>query len=236
MWSSPSPSSLSFSLRTVFVSCLLAVAAAGPASATLVTLAGNLGPGDSYNTSAAWFLVDNNGPFTGATKLAVSFIAPSDATLVSLRAAVLYYGTTANQTYYFSFAADNGSGAPGATVETFTTAPVSTGSSFNTLLTFNSTLNVALTAGAKYWLVMDDFTNSTSSVRTGAWYLNNTGAGGLSYFNGTWNAISNPAPAFDVLAEVSAVPEASAVLMLTAALAAALTWTAKNSLSCTKRK
>ncbi len=209
-------------LRVVLAAAIALGATVAPAPAAV--LFSNLGPGDSYSQGGAWGLVVANGPFSGATQLAQSFVAPADASLDSVRAAVAYFGSTADQTYTFAFAADNGSGAPGAVLESYTGPSVTTGASaVRTILDFSSALNIQIEQGETYWVVMTGFTNTTDSVRTGRWAVNDQGAAGISYFNGAWNAIGSVSAAFQVNATLNetpvTTPEPASALLLLGALA-----------------
>ena len=180
----------------------------------------NLGLGDTYNTSVAWALISNNGAFTGATQLAAAFTPTANYRLETIRAAVGYFGTTADQTYHFAIAQDNGAGAPGTVLESYTVNSVTTGPSYSALVVLTSALHPELALGVQYWVIMTDFTNTTNSARTGRWRLNTTSASGISYYTGGWHAISNPSPAFDVAGTL--VPEPSTALLFPAALGALL--------------
>lgn len=190
---------------------------AGSASAGVIY--SNLGAGDSFSSNAYWTLQTTNGVFSGATQLAKSFVPSADEPLTSVQAAVNYYGGTSNQVYSLYLARDvsgrPGTSGEGAIVESWTSTPYNAGSTGGfALIDLPSTTNATLIAGQTYWLVMSNFTSSatTSTIRTGGWVLNNTGAGGLSaLINSTWTAYSNGSPAFRIN---GTVPEPASLALL----------------------
>ena len=189
-----------------------AVIFAGAAGAT--TLFTDFGPGQTYNTTSAWF-IGGSGAAVQAS-VAASFSPSVTATLDSLDLGVnAFAGTTS---FTVEITADS-SGAPGAVLESFSLTGI-TGTP--TVRSLTSILHPSLSSLSTYWIAV--FAGGTTTE--GGWNWNSVGRTGLAGSadgGSTWSVDSIDAtPAFDVIGTAPGVPEPTTWVLLAAPLAAML--------------
>jgi hypothetical protein len=198
--------------------CVLALmASAGKAGATTL-LAGNLGPGNSYQTGTGNSWADG-GPDN--TSNAVSFTTTSgqDFTLDSIQFADNWF--VGIDTLHIGFL--QGSDLNSAMLlESFT---VSAPTMFNSYLyTVNSVSNPLILAGNTYFITQ--FVTDPSGATTWGWQVNDQGQTGYFAQIGTagWFAETGDTPAFAVYGSPVApppVPEPSSIVLFGTGLASA---------------
>jgi hypothetical protein len=197
-------------LFIVGLASLVLLGCAATARATSITY-NNFGSGDSYNTGFGFFVGVVNGG--GNVVQAETFTPTTSGTLASIVLALEYLSVGPNAGTV-SVDADVG-GVPDGVLESFAVNNLPPDDLlFHTPLTLNDTVNLALTAGTPYWIVV----STTSEL---AWQLNTTGMHGgeaQSTDGGTsWITFppSTPQAAFRVTQnDVAAVPEPASLVLL----------------------
>ena len=174
-----------------------------------IKLGGNLGPGDSYDTSFG-LLVGND---FGGDNLAEgsSFVSSATAQVTALKIALSCFDTGfCPDDFTVALDADN-SNQPGTALESFTVSAASLGAlgNNNPVIVLSSILHPTLSAGTQYWVTVSSDLNDTI-----IWNWNSTGdtsAEAESIDGGsTWFSPSGNTPgAFEV-----STPEVNSVLLL----------------------
>ncbi len=185
------------------------VARADAARASSITY-NNFGSGDDYNLTTGALTGSFNG---GNVANGQTFTPTTSGTLASLTLALEFIAGTNAGTV--SVRADAG-GTPDGSLESFTVSNLpSFDGNFHTPITLNDTLNLVLTAGTRYWIVV-----STAPTNTLAWNLNTTGATGVAQSpdgGTTWSTFGDaPRGALRVTQNdtVATVPEPTSLLLL----------------------
>lgn len=177
-----------------------------PAPAQVVVF-NSFGAGNTYSHATVWAV--KGAATSGGYRGQAEFFTPDiSGDLYSIMLATYRVSGSALSNFYL--AEDNGSGSPGAILESFNNMLNVTG-----LLTLNSTVKPLLLAGEKYWLCDEPAAGSSYN----GWYYNNLGlADGFAFDRAEWgwSAVSPPAPSSGVFQiSVTPVPEpASATLGL----------------------
>jgi hypothetical protein len=146
---------------------ILIAVLAGSAHGTV--LYSTFGLADEYDQSSGWTV-----GMESFNQAAAVFIPSRNATLDSIRVATFYVEGPNN--FNVHIAPDAG-GVPGAPLESFT--GLSFAAAFSgpaNILTLNSALNPALSAGTLYWVVMN---TPDAPDAWGAWNVSNQGANGV---------------------------------------------------------
>jgi hypothetical protein len=157
--------------------CLVAFVAVGDSCAEADVIYNNFGPGDSYSTS-------NNGwgvqyPVDGQI-VGVPFTPTETVQFDDLTAAFTFLGGSGSLDVFLQ---QDAAGAPGTILESF-----STSNGFDLgVITFDSVLRPALSAGTTYWIVAE----ASSPGANYGWRqsLSDTSTMGDA-FNGTWITFS----------------------------------------------
>ena len=168
------------------------------------TLYSNLGPGSSFDTSAAWSGMASGFPF------AWQFTAASTGYATSIEAPIVpTFAGAGPVTVAFSIRSDSG-GTIGSSLDS--TDMVSVGMAGSPVLA-NAALggSALLTAGVKYWLYGVGNAQWT-------WYRNSTGVSGPGHYNGNYWA-PDVMTAFRVNGRTVGVPEPGTLALLGLGLA-----------------
>ena len=154
-----------------FASVLFVGAALGALPAFSGTIYSNLGPGDSYNSGAAYGI----GPvFSFNSIVGESFVPGSNFQFSDARLALAAPGGGGTQTGVY-LEDDNG-GNPGAIIDSLVEQTPLLGGA-GSVIQFNCASCPALTAGKTYWIVAAPANNNYS-----IWMYNNTGDNsGIAY-------------------------------------------------------
>jgi hypothetical protein len=123
--------------------------------------------------------------------------ACSDFNFTSAEAALQYF-SGANQVT-FGIRSD-ASGLPGTLLQTFVATNIPSVSPGSIVL-FNATARLVLSAGSTYWLTSEQYSPDDTQV---SWRFNNQGSAGLSIriSTGAWVNGSQPTPAFRIMGRV----------------------------------
>lgn len=159
------------------------------------TIFTTFGPGQTFDLASSYGVASVQG-------VASSFQPLFTATLNVIDVAMSYSSGTNS---FNIILAANGSGVPGATIESFNVTGVG---GVGTIETVNSTLHPLLSTGTTYWIEV--LPGSANSV--GAWNRNNQGLLGNQALlsSGSWNAqVGDRMNAFDV--QGTGVPEPSSL-------------------------
>lgn len=194
-----------FFLGLIFLSALDAFAQA-PIVVSPVVVFNSFGAGNTYSTAVVWAVsgASTSGGYRGQAEFFTSAVSGylSSMTLAT-------YHVSGSSLSNFTLAEDNGSGAPGSILETFSNVSNPTG-----LLTLNSAADPLLQAGTQYWLCDEPATATSYN----GWYYNNQGrANGFAFERSQWSwaAIPSPAPNSGVFSvSVLAVPEPTVLAFL----------------------
>jgi hypothetical protein len=154
-------------IRAASIAFLLAIAIMTPQkSASAAWLAGNLGTGNSFNTSAGYALSGPHPASGSSENLAVEFSFTGTApVLFSSAQLALQFHSGANQVTVALMSST--AGVPGTVLETMS---LSVAGATATLYTVTSTVNTVLYANTNYWLAAD--VSGTSDM---TWMENNQG-------------------------------------------------------------
>lgn len=192
--------------RRLALVLMLIFGSAGAAQGAV--LYSNLGPGDSYFTSAGTYPVWNLSS-GGFIHRAASFTVPGSGTVQFGSAELGFHLQNGSNSANVRLAAD-ASGLPGSTIESINiTLPAP--SATPGLVTATSATNPTLTAGSTYWIIAS--VNFAQTMAT--WGPNSTGAMGgnatrTNFMNGQW--ISQGPSGVPSLRVNSLVPEPSTAL------------------------
>lgn len=141
----------------------------------LTSIYSDFGAGFTYSTATAWG-VEGASESSGYRGQAEFFTPSVTCNLNYIKLATYHAGGSSLCNYFI--AQDDGSGAPGTILESFTNVTSPTG-----ILQLNSVLDPQLTAGTQYWLCMEPATSTTSE----GWFYNNQGvANGFAYEHSEW--------------------------------------------------
>ena len=168
----------------------------------------DFGPGFSYSTATVWGV--EGASVSGGYRGQAQFFTPSFNCTLSYFELATYHSSGSRLSNFF-LAQDNGAGAPGAILESFTNVTTPTG-----LLTLNSVLDPVLTAGTQYWLCMEPGADTSLN----GWYFNNQNVqSGFAFERSEWSWAPIPAPAppsgtFQVVGIPVPTPEPSAASLL----------------------
>jgi hypothetical protein len=171
-------------MKPIKLAILTFIALAGivvPTPAQVVVF-NSFGPGNTYNSGIAWAVsgASSSGGYRGQAE----FFTPGISGYLS-SILLATHRVSGSRLSDFYIAQDNGSGTPGAILESFTNIQNANG-----LLTLNSTVQPLLQAGTEYWLCDEP----TADNSYNGWYQNNQGyAPGFAYERSEWGWEAVPA-------------------------------------------
>jgi hypothetical protein len=190
------------SIRLVSSAVVILMGMVISASAQVVVY-NSFGPGNSYDTTTKWAVsgASTSGGYRGQAE---AFTPGISGDLSSIVLATAHINGSALSDFFI--AQDNGSGAPGTILESFSSTQNANG-----LLTLNSVAQPLLQAGTQYWLC-DEPSTSTS---LNGWYENNQGQNGFAFERSEWgwSAVAGPPASGVFKVSVTAVPEPSAAML-----------------------
>jgi hypothetical protein len=167
----------------------------------------DFGSGLSYGTAVVWGV--EGASVSGGYRGQAQFFTPSFNCTLSYIEMATYHKSGSPLSNFF-LAQDDGSGAPGSIVESFTNVSTPTG-----LLKLNSVLDPVLTAGTQYWVCMEPGADSTLN----GWFENNQNiAPTFAYERSEWGWTpfgppSPPSGTFEVVAVPTPEPCAASLLV-----------------------
>ena len=177
----------------------------------------SFGPGNTYEYGGGWVVAGSDGipGGTGYLGTAEYFVPDISGNLNEIQLATFFMSGSAVCNFYI--AQDNGSGIPGAILESFTGVPTPNG-----ILTIDSVAKPFLQSGQKYWLCDEPAYANTGTL----WMLNTQGVANdfaLETAEWAWHPAS-PDGATDGVFSISVipVPEPSAAALLLSATAVVL--------------
>ena len=166
----------------------------------------SFGSGNSYSTATVWGV--SGASTSGGYRGQAEFFTPS-VTGYLTGVTLATYHVSGSSLGNFFIAQDNGSGAPGAILETYDNIV----NNSRGLLTINSVTDPLLLAGTQYWLC--DEPAAANSYN--GWYYNNQGYdNGFAFERGEWSwaSIPGPAPASGVFSvNVTPIPEPTGMVL-----------------------
>jgi hypothetical protein len=174
------------------------------------------GAGDDYNPSTGW-AVGIFGLVQGA-----QFSPTSSGTLTGIDLALSHVSGPSHVVNLQLFA-DDGSNAPGALLDSFSTSTTADFGTCCSFLTVESTAGPFLTGGAFYWIIASGTSDSNN-----AWNFNSIDLMGPHYLNGSVMGNEMILPAFRVSVasaarlspDLSEVPELNSSLLVSTVFAA----------------
>ncbi len=160
----------------------------------LTLIYSDFGPNLTYDTTTEWGV--SGASTTPGYRGQAQFFTPSvDCNLGFIRLATYHVSGSSLCNYFM--AQDNGSGAPGSILESFTNVTTPSG-----YLTLNSVLDPLLTAGTQYWVCMEPATSTSYN----GWYFNNQNVLANSAFERSEWGWSSFGPTKAGTFQVAAVP------------------------------
>lgn len=193
---------------------------------TMIPLASNgetifntFGPGDSYNSGAAFAAGWNQTEDYGQAVAGRFFVNGGNYCLDSVTLALGHVQDTSRMT--LSIVQDNGGLPTGSLVE-LVVGDLATVSSLNQVVTFNSSLNPVLGEGSAFWLLLGPATENLSTPDDNAAYqwftsgvIGPTGLRGYNFGQNQWmpwDVYNSTLPAFRI--EGIAIPEPASLWLL----------------------
>lgn len=190
-------------MKPIKLAVLTLIALAGivvPTSAQVVVF-NSFGAGNTYNSGIVWGV--SGASTSGGYRGQAEFFTPGiSGNLSSILLATYRLGGSGAGYSNFYIAQDNGSGIPGAILESFTNIYNANG-----LLTLNSTVQPLLQAGTEYWLCDKPAADNSYN----GWYQNNQGyaPGAFERSEWGWAALANVENSGVFRVSVIPVPEPS---------------------------
>jgi len=182
-----------------------------------ITVYNNFGPGNAYDPNNGW-TESGAGSLTGFNSLqAMAFTNTTGQNIALTQIDIADGFISGNNSMVLSLYADNGSGAPGALMESWLVTSLPSFGTCCTVDTVTSSPGVILSNGGTYWI-----SAASDSQSWEAWNWNTTsasGQGSISTDDGaTWaSSAYSPNGAFDVLG-TAVTPEPTSLLMLGAGM------------------
>ena len=184
------------------VGALVALNGVFVATGAQVIVYDSFGAGNSYNSGVAWAVsgASTSGGYRGQAEF---FVPGTSGYLAGIQVATIHLSGSLLSNFYI--AQDNGSGIPGAILETYSNVVNANGT-----MSIGSATHPLLQAGQEYWLCDEP---ATSDANNG-WYENSQNvANGFAFERSewSWSAITGSVPPSGVFrVTVTPVPEPTA--------------------------